>query len=809
MSLADRIIKRLGGLPEREARERLDTLQADATALSIELAAVKRNRKKELTSGPDMNNGEYRYEVARELRGKTKWDTLAKMESDSHVSGAVQGVVMPLLCADWEIKPASDDPRDIEIAEFVSANLLRKSTDNFGREYWCQSSWKAQRLPEILQMLWHGFAMFGKTWRAVEDKQVYDRLVWLEPSSVDPQGWKLSNNDELIEVLRTYRKPGGSAESQEPVSAEDIALYVWDMRGARFTGTPFVRAMYGPWMRKDFVLRQALIWAQKVGSPVPAGYYPPNYDQADILRFEEFVRTLRGTSPTHAHFVGPTNADGKEPTVHYVGAEGVEVDRMRGLINGENAEIAHAGASKSQLLGETSSGSRAVGTVQQDRETLMVRAVADVVCEWETHGVGSLPGLIEELVERNYSNVQAMPSLVVSKIAADEGFEHFDQLMTAIEKGVVPRHKDVSRQVTAMFGIELPDEVYEEAEEQRKQEAEAAQEQLAKQEGAAPAAEDDSRSELERRSAAHFRLTGIIAGRVQCAQPDAPQRSGYRRELTAFESLYVQVAQVSASFVDGERKVYGVLRRAARAFVDDILARGRSGKITEDTAANLRRSKPRKDSEMKSALRAAFVSIAHDGKTQSEDEIQRQTGQRLEAVPPGAQIPRGKTKIPPKLQTESVIDVLLAELADESRISAELSVDGIWQRLVNEGLGEWDRLRREGLDGEELWQRLDAFLDDLSDRPLADAARQISTVAVNQGRDIAAKMALVSGAADWAIRSEVLDQATCEECTRLDDTRVRIGSAEYEALMPPARCDGGDRCRGFYFVLTGAVVGEE
>jgi hypothetical protein len=73
---------------------------------------------------------------------------------------------------------------------------------------------------------------------------------------------------------------------------------------------------------------------------------------------------------------------------------------------------------------------------------------------------------------------------------------------------------------------------------------------------------------------------------------------------------------------------------------------------------------------------------------------------------------------------------------------------------------------------------------------------------------MAAKEAAVDGAAAWVLRSEVLDARTCQACAGLDGTMVKIGTSEYEQLMPPARCEGGDNCRGFYVILSKSLAAE-
>lgn len=68
--------------------------------------------------------------------------------------------------------------------------------------------------------------------------------------------------------------------------------------------------------------------------------------------------------------------------------------------------------------------------------------------------------------------------------------------------------------------------------------------------------------------------------------------------------------------------------------------------------------------------------------------------------------------------------------------------------------------------------------------------------ALNMGR--AAGALSLSQPPEFAMRSEQLDKATCDQCSRLHGEIVQVGSTEFYELMPPAHCFGGGRCRGMY-----------
>lgn len=137
-------------------------------------------------------------------------------------------------------------------------------------------------------------------------------------------------------------------------------------------------------------------------------------------------------------------------------------------------------------------------------------------------------------------------------------------------------------------------------------------------------------------------------------------------------------------------------------------------------------------------------------------------------------------------------------VASEMEIVAQVTLGEMWQRLLGEGLTEWARLEREGLGAEEIERRLRSHLEQLSEKPLEDLSRRASAVAYNQGRAAEIESQADRGRVRYVVRSEILDGSTCEVCAGLDGVIVEVNSSEYDQLMPPARCLGDERCRGFY-----------
>lgn len=146
---------------------------------------------------------------------------------------------------------------------------------------------------------------------------------------------------------------------------------------------------------------------------------------------------------------------------------------------------------------------------------------------------------------------------------------------------------------------------------------------------------------------------------------------------------------------------------------------------------------------------------------------------------------------------------LVTAYAEQVQVLSTMNVGQMWDRLLGEFLGEWTRLERQQLPAAEFDRQLGAFMDELSEKPLADLGRKSTTVAYNQGRDVEIR---TEEQIEFVVRSEVLDNSTCRVCQLLDNEVFRVGTSEYIANMPPAQCLGGDRCRGFYIPVSAEVA---
>lgn len=153
----------------------------------------------------------------------------------------------------------------------------------------------------------------------------------------------------------------------------------------------------------------------------------------------------------------------------------------------------------------------------------------------------------------------------------------------------------------------------------------------------------------------------------------------------------------------------------------------------------------------------------------------------------------------------TAIHALTVELDEKAEVLAELNLGSLWDRMMAEALDTYAAASRRGLSVDQIAAEIEDALQSLSEKMEEGLARGDAGVAYNEGRATEGRAMTLSGEAKYAVRTEVLDTRTCDACREWDGFVVEIDSPDYEAAMPPAYCEGGDNCRGFYIILDESV----
>lgn len=399
----DRLSKRAAAYAEREAERG----GGHVSGLDINLRRIE-----------DEDNPAF-----RDLTARVK--VLQRMGNDAKIAAQLRANILPLMSAvQWKAEGGTQEMRDL-----LEQNLLRRGDPRF----WCETSWM-QRVLEKLMCLHYGFSLHGKTWDTVDGYRIYRRLTYLHPKSLGgtlgPWEWS-KDGSRLVAIHRKYRRPDGTQVVDERIPIEEISATVWWQTGENWEGQALIRPMYRNWVNKDLATKIGMIALLNGGVGIPMATLGPADGPTDKAVLKTMAGDLRQGSKERQFLV---LANGQK--MEFLTTNGQIVD-ARPIIESQNMEISSAGATNHMDQGQTSSGSRAGGSVMMVSYMQQLEAVKVWLQEQINHGAGYLMGETEELIYANFETVKECPQIVGSRVSPTEQMDNVPNIVDAVQKGAL------------------------------------------------------------------------------------------------------------------------------------------------------------------------------------------------------------------------------------------------------------------------------------------------------------------------------------------------------------------------------------
>ncbi len=760
------------------------------------------------------------------LRGEQAIAAYEEMRrSDGQVAGVLRVLKLPLLRANWDILAASDEPLDVEVAQFVHDNLMGGLQDQ---------TWDTV-LRQFLTMYDFGHAVSVTQWIASDDGKVrVKRLTPLLPVTLyrwwpDDEGRLLAITQRVWKTTGTqFPKVGDSAGDDTytmPTShgqyhfptlpADRIVHLALDQEGANFTGVSVLRAAYKHWFYKQQLYQIDAIAAERNAMGVPWFKEPQGAQKADRDRAALVLSSL------HAHQKGYVLV----PFGWEFGIEGVS-GRVRDVmpsIEEHNRQIAVSVLAQFLNLVQ-GSGSFALSKDESSFFLQSLQAVATLICD------GVNQQLIRELVDLNYQ-VERYPTLTVSDLDHRNIAEYARGVAMLYSAGAITNNVQTENVLRDMLGLpDLPTDASPEGGGELSPDNDTMgpssnpEDEAIKTEAAKLAAERDrveavgllevvaheedpekavaalkrlrligARQEVRqlRMLAAQNRadvlqIRGALAQearleqeRDEVAQPAhlsmPPTVSGRWRELRQREQV-LDLANIEETWQQAKNDLI--------AAVGPIIAKQiiQMAKVAQRLADAGKPVDPEKvdvpyKSEVSAALVAAMLAQYQAGGLQVDGELQR-TRERSKA---GAELPPPPEAGGPDEPSKATMQGFNYQAAAIAGTLAIGLKQGFAQH-VNRNMGK--PITAEGLQ---------AALGPGAQRQVARAAGPAVHEAVNVGRTAEAKR---QGAMYFEITG-IMDQNQCDPCAELDGTTYAVDSGDLDDLQPPLEsiCDGGGNCR--------------
>lgn len=675
-------------------------------------------------------------EYNRDLTGEKGLQVYDRMyRSDGQVRAVISVCELPILQAVWTVNPASDDPRDVEIAQFVHDDL-------FGTEGGAQP----MGLRHALTMYRYGHSVAEKVWGMGDDGRVH--LTKLAPRLARTiWRWYPTPEGELAWIQQRVWVPGTASPNVGPwgistqgggyefrnLPAAKIVRFTLDQEGSDFTGISLLRAGYKHWYFKDQFYKIDAIAAERNAMAVPVFREPAGAQKSDRDRAAATLASLHAHEK--AYILEPPGWEFR------LEASNGRVRDIMPSIDHHNHMIAGSVlASFMDLGGGPASGSWALSKDQSTFFLQALKAVASQICAVYNHEV------VRPLVDFNFE-VDRYPLLTVADLDQRDSAAWMAAIAGLFTAGALTANPETENVIRREAQLpDLPSAATEPG-------------------GGQPTVDTGSQGAESEEKAAEVLavplatgVPGIIAGYWRELRP--------REQRTDLAAIDAGIDQAKRDFLAAvapvQRQQIEALIAVAQKFVD----RGQHVDVDKIDVPHR--------AELTTAMLEAMADQYRRGQRQVQTEAQKQ--RESAPITLAANDDFDAEDLPPRI---------FKFFQDKAK-----STSGI---LVIQGKAEFARLMNRQtddgtFDGDALFEQLGKAFE----RYARGVAPSLIHDALASGRsDGAQKLG-----AEVAEYSCILDQHSCGPCSALDGREFNVGSAEYDQVMPPySGCEGGDQCR--------------
>lgn len=732
-------------------------------------------------------------ESTQELMWPTSRDTYDLMFNDAQVRGLLMSMVLPITRYRWFLDPKGARPEIVQaLAEDLGLPILGMSQEEqVARRRRNKNRFSHHKhLEQTLTMsLKYGFMMYEQVAEIREGMARLKKLGPRMPHTID------NINVEKDGGLKSIEQPGNGHFQKIEIPVGRLVAYVWDQEPGHWVGRSMLRSMYKAWLIKDRVIRVGAINIERAGAGIPIIEAPPGATKEQIAALG-----LMATKFKAGEASGGAVPNGSK--LQLPGVQGTQPDAA-GYIRLMNEEMARSSLQMFMQLGQTETGSRALGEEFIDYFALAQQATAKWYADITNEHV------VEDWVDWNFGEDELAPEIVF--IADEDPDTSVTELRDLIESGAVtvdtelenwvrskrsmPSKPEASAPVGQSYGYDLDNGI------------------ITIDERRAQVGLEPREDGLGKLTVPEFLAT--IGGTETDAlgiqnTATAPRESdaSVRQAAKTRERLINRLARAVRARLVAEEGIPlpdRKLRRKPNAH--ELKAKVDFKKLDDDWNAST------------AAIVEAWKDIRADQIDDLYDQIIKADGDLDELA--GIEAPAlGSDELYAEMVAlaESGRDAALQEAKDQGKSIKAPAIDKEFLRdrsdavssIMARSLGEAaarNALNRTGgsLTAKQVAQEVKDHLLGLSDAYLKDTLGGALTNAQNTGRFTVAEE-IGDDEIETVVASELLDGATCDACVDVDETEYESLAALMEdyPMGQYKDCKGGTRCRG-----TGVIVYKE
>lgn len=364
-----------------------------------------------------------------DLVGKVGLQTYDVMrKSDATVHATLVVCKNPIIGATWDVQPASSEPDDIEIAEYVEREL-------FERKIMWQDT-----LREALTCLDFGHAVM----EIVYEKTDYNgkpRIGLAKLASRKQRSilrWEMSDHNPGV----TQVVPTGKLID---IPREKLVYITNEREGDNYDGISLLRFAYKPWKIKDALELMNAIALERMAVGVPIvkkGMNNITISDGELQKVRSALRQMRVNEESYLEI-----PDGLEISMLDMGAQTTK--DVLPTIEHQNRQITLSVLAQFLMLGSAGgSGSRAVSA---DHSTLFIKSLEAVA---RTIQQAFQKDVINRLVDLNYSNLKnGYPKLTFADISDDDAAASATAVAALMNAGALTRDPTVENRLRKMLNL--------------------------------------------------------------------------------------------------------------------------------------------------------------------------------------------------------------------------------------------------------------------------------------------------------------------------------------------------------------------
>lgn len=361
--------------------------------------------------GTDVFHGYINEEYLSKLLGVARAKALDEIRlGDYQASACLDAVRNPILGASWKVEPGEQGVPDYQRhAEFIEHVLFKDM----------ELSW-LQFITEALTHVDFGFSVHERVDKAVIGHPKWGNyiglrgLFWRSPKTIEQ--W---NVDPVSGKLLGVRQlANGDLQRNAWIDSQFLLVYSRKREGANYEGVSALRPCYGPWFRKQILLKLGTIGAERFAIPTPSVAVPPGAEgTADFSRMKTVLQ--RWLSHERSSLMYP-----KEWELELLSGN-FDPEKLDKVVDSEDKRMVKAFLVNFLELGLNGTGTQALSRDLSDFFLEGVEYVAEIICEGLNRNI--IPGLID----RNFGPQACYPTLSASGIS-DRAGKEFGELISGL-----------------------------------------------------------------------------------------------------------------------------------------------------------------------------------------------------------------------------------------------------------------------------------------------------------------------------------------------------------------------------------------